>query len=82
MTNQSIAEHDLAHMAGFISSEKFAIEIINAFRIILVKMNTNPKLYQSLHNFNSVYSTRLYYTIEVFTIISDKKGCRNLLILI
>ncbi|CAH6419859.1 Hypothetical protein HVR_LOCUS940 [uncultured virus] len=78
-TNQSIAEHDLAHMAGFVSNPHFAKCVQNAFRKVLIKMQTNPKLCEALTNFNSVYSTRLYYMIEIFTCISDEH-LMNLLI--
>jgi hypothetical protein len=66
-TNQTLAEHDLAHMAGFISSPCFTKTIREAFRRVGEKLQANPKVLKALQSFDSAYSLRLYYTIEVFT---------------
>lgn len=66
-TNQTLAEHDLAHMAGFVSSPNFTKAVREAFRRVLVKMQNNPRVANALKEFDSAYSLRLYYTIEVFT---------------
>lgn len=74
-TNQSLAEHDLAHFGGFISSPEYMRAVRIAFRNIYYKMKKNQRLKTALENFNSVYSLRLYYMIEIFTLIPEaKKG--------
>lgn len=75
-TNQSLAEHDLAHMAGFVSSPRFTRSVREAFRRVGVKMKENPKVAAALENFNSAYSLRLYYTIEVFSGIPKENLAR------
>ncbi|MCB1136236.1 MAG: hypothetical protein KDK78_08215, partial [Chlamydiia bacterium] len=66
-TNQTLAEHDLAHMAGFVSKPAYTKAVRQAFRIVGEKMRTNPRVYAALQEFDSAYSLRLYYMIEVFT---------------
>ena len=66
-TNQTLAEHDLAHMAGFVSSPRFTKAVREAFQRVSHKMQTNPRVARALQEFDSAYSLRLYYTIEVFT---------------
>jgi hypothetical protein len=70
-TNQTLCEHDLAHCCAFISSVEYMKEIKLGFQSIETKMKTNPKIAQALSQFDSLYSLRLYYMIEVFCIISN-----------
>ena len=80
-TNQTLAEHDLAHFAGFIGYPRYMKAIREAFRRVRSKMQTNPKVKLALENFDSVYSLRLYYMVEVFTIIPEdlKSKLQNLI---
>jgi len=72
-TNQSSAEHDLAHFAGFISEPEYMKSIREAFRRIDSKMRNNSKTKTALESMNSLYSIRIYYMIEVFTIIPENR---------
>lgn len=72
-TNQTLAEHDLAHYGGFISSPAYMRAIREGFRRVSRKMKKKPGINAALQNFNSVYSLRLYYMMEVFTIIPESK---------
>lgn len=72
-TNQTLAEHDLAHMAGFISNPDFMRSIREAFRRVQIKMEDNPRINDALKHFDSLYSLRLYYMIEIFTEIPKTK---------
>jgi hypothetical protein len=71
-TNQSLAEHDLAHMAGFISCPRYMAAVREAFRRVQEKTKSNPRLLTALQDFDSAYSLRLYYMIEVFTEIPEE----------
>lgn len=75
-TNQTLCEHDIAHIAGFISCLPYMKTIRQAFRMVGEKMNHNPDLRQALSNFDSLYSLRLYYMIEVFSIIPEQNKAR------
>lgn len=72
-TNQSLAEHDLAHYGGFLSSPEYMKLLRKGFSIVSKKMKKNAKLKSALKNFDSVYSLKLYYMIEIFTIIPETK---------
>ncbi len=75
-TNQTMAEHDLAHMAGFVSSPEYMSAVRKAFGLIVQKMEINADIATALEHFDSVYSLRLYYLIEVFTEIRPEKRDR------
>jgi hypothetical protein len=70
-TNQTLCEHDAAHIAGFISCLPYMKAVRQAFREIGKKMAENPKIKTALANFDSLYSLRLYYMIEIFSIIPE-----------
>jgi hypothetical protein len=70
-TNQCLAEHDLAHFGGFISSPAYMGAIRKAFQRVCDKIKNNHQLRQALDHYDSVYSLRLYYMIEVFTLIPE-----------
>lgn len=70
-TNQTLCEHDLAHIAGFISCPSYMKAIRQAFRQVGELMKTNSDITKALSNFDSLYSLRLYYMIEVFSIIPE-----------
>mmetsp|Transcript_27565 Transcript_27565/g.38881 ORF Transcript_27565/g.38881 Transcript_27565/m.38881 type:complete len:260 (-) Transcript_27565:3-782(-) len=72
-TNQSLAQHDLAHMAGFISSPRYMKAVKEAFQKIFKEMKNNQPMRVALEDFDSSYSTRLYYMIEVFIEIPESK---------
>lgn len=72
-TNQTLCEHDIAHIAGFISCLPYMKTIRQAFRIVDEKMQVSPEIRHALSNFDSLYSLRLYYMIEVFSIIPEQK---------
>ena len=72
-TNQTLGEHDLAHMAAFVSSPRYTKATREAFRRVGQKMKNNPRVLQALQSFDSAYSLRIYYTIEVFTEIAQGK---------
>lgn len=69
-TNQTLCEHDMAHIAGFISHPNYMKAIRQAFQRVKVMMEENPAIKTALSNFDSLYSLRLYYMIEVFSIVS------------
>jgi hypothetical protein len=71
-TNQTLCEHDMAHIAGFISCPEYMKAVRNAFQVVGKKMETNPAVKKALENFDSLYSLRLYYMIEIFSIIPAK----------
>lgn len=71
-TNQTLTEHDLAHMSGFISNPTYMSCIRQAFRIVDQKARVNKRIANALKDFNSLYSLRLYYVVEVLTEISDR----------
>lgn len=70
-TNQTLAEHDVAHVAGFISNPRYMKAVRQAFAEIQQRAEANPRLRKALENFDSAYSLRLYYMIEVFTEIPE-----------
>ncbi len=72
-TNQTLCEHDLAHMSGFISSPRYMKSVREAFRRISIKMKKNPRVAAALKEFDSLYSLRLYYMIEIFTEIPESR---------
>lgn len=80
-TNQTLCEHDIAHIAGFISCLPYMRSVRDAFQQVHQKMQINPRLSAALANFDSLYSLRLYYMIEVFSIIPEqnKSYLENLL---
>ena len=61
-----MAEHDLAHTAGFIASPRYMAAVRRAFARVGEKAASNPRVAAALESFDSVYSLRLYYAIEVF----------------
>lgn len=71
-TNQTLCEHDMAHIAGFISCPSYMKAVRQAFREVGTLMQTNPSIKTALSNFDSLYSLRLYYMIEVFSIIPEQ----------
>lgn len=75
-TNQTLAEHDLAHMAGFISNPNYMKAVRQGFNIVNNKCRHNPRIAKALTNFDSAYSLRLYYLIEVFTEVPEHKKQR------
>lgn len=72
-TNQTLCEHDIAHIAGFIDSPRYMRAVRQAFQRVGVMMQDNPRIVQALQNFDSLYSLRLYYMIEVFSVIPEDK---------
>lgn len=72
-TNQTLAEHDLAHYGGFISSPAYMRAVREGFRRISRKIKENPRVSEALKDFNSVYSLRLYYMLEIVTFIPEKQ---------
>lgn len=70
-TNQTLCEHDMAHICGFISSPEYMKTIKEAFRRVGQLMAKNPLIEKALTNFDSLYSLRLFYMIEIFSIIPD-----------
>jgi hypothetical protein len=70
-TNQTLCEHDLAHCCAFIHCVEYMKEIKLGFQLIERKMQTNPKIATVLSQFDSLYSLRLYYMIEIFCIIPN-----------
>ena len=78
-TNQSMAEHDLAHMAGFISNPCYMRAIREAFRRVRKKSESCAEINLALESFNSLYSLRLYYMTEVFTEVADRDLLEDLL---
>jgi hypothetical protein len=77
-TNQTLAEHDLAHLCGFISDPEYMRCIREAFRRIQTKLEGEhgKRLACALSHFDSLYSLRLYYLIEIFTEIRADKRAR------
>jgi hypothetical protein len=75
-TNQSLAEHDFAHLAAFVAEPLFMKEIRRGFKEIdqLVKSNTelSHRIKHALDHFDSYFSLRLYYLIEVSVFVSTK----------
>lgn len=71
-TNQTLAEHDLAHLAGFISNQDYMRTVREGFRRVREKMRHNPALGNALKDYNSVYSLRIYYMTEIFTVIPEQ----------
>jgi hypothetical protein len=76
-TNQCLAQHDLAHCCAFISRPEYMKAIRQTFQKI--RNSNNPNLHRDLENFDSMYSVRLYYMIEVFVEISDHQKLERLL---
>ncbi len=72
-TNQVLCKHDAAHIAGFLSNPSYMKATRDAFRLIGKKMELDPKLKKALSNFDSLYSLRIYYMIEIFSIIPEDK---------
>lgn len=72
-TNQSLSEHDLAHFGGLIISPTFMKLVRQGFKKVTQKMHSNERIKQALNHYDSIYSLRLYYMIEVFTFIPDSK---------
>ncbi len=70
-TNQTLCEHDMAHIAGFISCPRYMKAVRQAFQQISELMKTTPAIKEALANFDSIYSLRLYYMIEIFSIIPE-----------
>lgn len=71
-TNQTLCEHDMAHIAGFISCLPYMKSVRHGFQKIKQKMQLNPTIETTLANFDSLYSLRLYYMIEIFSILPEK----------
>lgn len=71
-TNQTLSEHDLAHMAGFVSNARYMKAVREAFRRVGQKQRENPRVAQALEHFDSLYSLRLYYMVEVFTEVPEE----------
>lgn len=70
LTNQTLSAHDLAHLAGFLAAPDYASEMRRLFRHVdelLHHHDDDMKLATALTNFDSHYSLRLYYLIEVVT---------------
>ncbi len=80
-TNQTLCEHDMAHIAGFISCPRYMKAVREAFRTVHQMMLTQPAIEKALANFDSLYSLRLYYMIEVFSLIpeSNRQALEKLL---
>ena len=72
-TNQTLAEHDLAHLLRFVASPWYMKAVRHGFKKVGEKIRTNPKVGPALENFDSLYSLRLYYMIEVFSLIRNSK---------
>lgn len=74
-TNQTLCEHDFAHLAGFIACPEYMKTLRTAFQNIQM----GSKIEEALQSFDSVYSLRLYYMTEIFSIISDVKKLEEIL---
>lgn len=72
-TNQTLAEHDLAHMAAFVSAPLYMKTIRHGFAEVYRIMQSDPQIAEALKSFDSIYSLRLYYTIEIFTQVLPEK---------
>jgi len=81
-TNQTLAEHDLAHLCGFLSNPLYMSCVRDAFRQVATKVHdrrgpqTGARLRRALEHFDSLYSLRLYYLIEVFSEVRADKRTR------
>lgn len=66
LTNQTLSAHDLAHIAGFLIAPEYAQGMLCLFRHVYKMLQQgDTKLAAALENFDSYYSLRLYYLIEV-----------------
>ena len=54
-------------MAGFLSQPQYMKSLREAFRRISVDAQRDAKVQDALKEFDSLFSLRLYYTVEVFT---------------
>lgn len=89
-TNQSLAEHDAAHLLGFLDAPLYMKEVRKAFSRLGKMLNGEGitreeqlRMKQALKNFDSVLSLRLYYATEIFTSVKpeNQKHVRALLAL-
>lgn len=71
-TNQTLCEHDIAHISGFISSPRYMKTLKQAFKKVQQVMENNTLIKEALYNFDSLYSLRLYYMIEIFSAIPEE----------
>lgn len=78
-TNQTMAAHDLAHMAGFVSNPDYAHEMWRLFTHVNDVLENDDKsgdvfkkVDKALQHFDSMLSLRLYYLIEVLTEVRDR----------
>jgi hypothetical protein len=65
LTNQTLSAHDLAHLAGFVAAPHYAKEMRRLFQHVGTLLQHNAQVAAALENFDSYYSLRLYYLIEV-----------------
>lgn len=80
-TNQTLCEHDIAHVAGFIAAPEYMRAVKQAFLQVGFLLKEDARIGKALANFDSLYSLRLYYMIEVFSIVPEAKkaGLQQLL---
>ncbi len=74
-TNQSLAEHDMAHLAGFLANPAYGRQVVSLFARVKVAM-LDPDIALALKRFDSILSLRLYYFVEVATAISPEQVTR------
>jgi len=70
-TNQTLAAHDIAHLAGFVSNPAYAFQIRRLFSAVGVQLKQNRRVQAALDHFTSLLSLRLYYLVEVLVIVKD-----------
>ena len=79
-TNQTLAEHDLAHLCGFLSNPEYMRCVREAFARVGNKLRrgdaTSARLAAALQHFDSLYSLRLYYLVEVFAEVRPDQRAR------
>jgi hypothetical protein len=66
-TTQTLAAHDMAHLAGFVAAPHYARAMRGLFNEVGALMARDKQVASALENFDSFYSLRLYYLIEVLT---------------
>lgn len=67
LTNQTLSAHDVAHLGGFLIAPDYAKEMLRLFHHVFELTSTaeGQKVQNALENFDSYYSLRIYYLIEV-----------------
>jgi len=79
-TNQSLAEHDLAHMTSFITNPQYMTSIRDMARCVLQQTQLpgikGQQVLNALADFNSPFSLRLYYAVEAYICIDPNQLSR------